>query len=101
MLYASSRATAPVGYERLWTVARGGGPSTLLGAPWGHDGSFAPDGRRIVVDRVRRWDVEWRSYRGGKNTPLTILTLADLAEARIPNERTQDIDLAVWGDCKD
>ena len=95
VLYASNRGTAPGAYNRLWTVPRTGGPSTLLPAPWGNDGSFAADGRRIVVDRVRRWDVEWRSYRGGQNTPLTILDLGDLAEARIASERTMEID-PVW-----
>jgi hypothetical protein len=34
----------------------------------GFRGSFSPDGKRIVVDRVDRWDVEFRSYRGGQNT---------------------------------
>ena len=92
---SSSRETAPAGYERLWTVASTGGPSTLVPAPWGHNGSYAADGRRIVVDRIRRWDVEWRGYRGGQNTPLTILDLTDLSETRLPNERTQDID-PVW-----
>lgn len=90
VLYASSRETAPVGYDRLWTVAPTGGPSARLPAPWGYDGSFAPDARRIVVDRVTRWDWEWRSYRGGQNTPLTILDLHTLDEVRLPNERTQD-----------
>ena len=98
VLYASSRETAPVGYNRLWTVARTGGPPTLLPAPWGNDGAYAPDGKRIVVDRVRRWDVEWRGYRGGQNTPLTILDLATLEEKRLPNERTQDIAPAWLGD---
>ncbi|HKJ02272.1 MAG TPA: hypothetical protein VJ997_07450, partial [Longimicrobiales bacterium] len=80
VLYASSRETAPVGYDRLWTVSPRGGPSTLLPAPWGYDGSYAADGRRLVVDRVTRWDWEWRSYRGGQNTPLTILDLNTLDE---------------------
>ena len=84
VLYSSLRETAPVGYARLWTVPRTGGPSTLLPAPWGNDGCYAPDGRRIVVDRVRRWDVEWRGYRGGQNTPLTILNLGTLEETRRP-----------------
>ncbi|HKJ01748.1 MAG TPA: PDZ domain-containing protein, partial [Longimicrobiales bacterium] len=44
----------------------------------------------LVVDRVTRWDWEWRSYRGGQNTPLTILDLNTLDEVRLPNERTQD-----------
>ncbi len=90
VLYATSRETAPVGYNRLWTVSREGGPSTVLPAPWAHDGSYSPDGGRLVVDRVTRWDWEWRSYRGGQNTPLTILDLGTLDEVRIPNERTTD-----------
>jgi tricorn protease len=90
VLYASSRETAPAGYDRLWTVSVEGGPSAMLPAPWGYDGSYSADGRRIVVDRVSRWDWEWRSYRGGQNTPLTILDLNTLDEVRLPNERTTD-----------
>ncbi len=91
VLYASSRETAPTGYQRLWTVPRDGGPSEILPAPWGHDGSFSSDGKKIVVDRVARWDSEWRNYRGGQNTPLVILDLEDLSETRLPNDRTFDI----------
>ena len=91
VLYASSRETAPAGYERLFTVAKTGGPSQLVPAPWGHDGSFSADKKHIVVDRIARWDSEWRHYRGGQNTALVILDLDDLREDRIPNERTTDI----------
>ncbi len=97
VLYATSRETAPTGYERLWTVSPEGGPSTLLPAPWAHRGSYAPDGDRIVVDRMSRWDEEWRDYRGGQNTPLTILDLETLDEVRLPNERTTDTH-PVWMD---
>jgi len=96
ILYSSPRETAPVGYGRLWTVAATGGPSTLLPAPWGFDGSMSPDGKQIVVDRVSRWDVEWRHYRGGQNTSLEILDLHTLAETPIPNtDRSMDIR-PVW-----
>lgn len=92
VLYASTRQTAPTGYERLWTVSPQGGPSTMVPAPWGHDGSYSPDGRRIAVDRMSRWDEEFRSYRGGQNTPLVIMDLDDLDEVRIPNgERFTDL----------
>jgi tricorn protease len=90
VLYASTRETAPVGYERLWTVSPEGGPSTRLPSPWGHRGSYAPEGGKIAIERIARWDTEWRHYRGGQNTPLTILDLADLSEIRLPNERTTD-----------
>ena len=95
VLYGSTRETAPVGFQRLWTVSPQGGPSTLVPAPWGFDGSYSPFGESIVVDRVSRWDTEWRHYRGGQNTPLTILDLRDLSEVRMPNERSTDVQ-PVW-----
>ena len=72
-----------------------GGPSTKLTAQCGHDGSYAPDGSAIVIDKVRRWDSEWRGYRGGQNTPLIVLNLTDNSEQLIPCERTTDIK-PVW-----
>ncbi|MGC4034916.1 MAG: PDZ domain-containing protein [Chitinophagaceae bacterium] len=95
VLYASTRETAPTDYCRLWTVPAKGGPSMLLSSPFGFDGSYSPDGKNVVVDRVSRWDVEWREYRGGQNTALQILNLGSLAEKSIPNDRTFDIQ-PVW-----
>jgi len=91
ILYSSSRETAPRGYGRLWTVSKDGGPSTLLAEQWGADGSFSPNGKQIVIDRVSRWDGEWRNYRGGQNTSLIILNLNNWSEELIPNEKTFDI----------
>ncbi len=98
VLYASTRETAPTGYERLWTVSMEGGPSTLISAPWAHSGSYSPNGRRLVIDRVARWDREWRDYRGGQNTPLVILDPESLEEVRLPNERTTDTHPVWLGD---
>ena len=95
IIYTSARETAPVGYARLWSVPVTGGPSTLLPAPWGFDASFSPDGKKIVLDRVGRWDSEWRHYRGGQNTPLQIMDLGSLAEQALPNDRTMDLH-PVW-----
>ncbi|HEV3411329.1 MAG TPA: PDZ domain-containing protein, partial [Puia sp.] len=99
VLYSSTRETAPAGYGRLWSVAATGGPATLLPAPMGFDGSYAPDGKKIVVDRVGRWDVEWRHYRGGQNTALRVLDLATLEEQEIPSpDRSMDIRPVWLGD---
>jgi tricorn protease len=95
VLYASTRETAPTAYERLWTVSPEGGPSTRLPSPWGHRGSYSASGGKIAIERIARWDTEWRHYRGGQNTPLTILDLDDLGEIRLPNERTTDTH-PVW-----
>jgi len=95
VLYSSVRETAPVGYGRLWSVAVTGGPSTLLPSPMGNDGSMSPDGKKIVIDRVRRWDVEWRHYRGGQNTALQVLDLETLEEKPIPWDKSMDLH-PVW-----
>lgn len=92
VLYACERETAPSTYMRLWTVPVTGGPSTLLTRQWSFDGSYAADGKQMVIDRMDRWDVEWRAYRGGQNTPLVIMNLADHAETLIPNEQ-RSIDI--------
>ncbi|HEY9116683.1 MAG TPA: protease, partial [Roseivirga sp.] len=98
ILYASDRETAPSSYNRLWTVPVTGGPSTMLSHQWGHDGSFSPNGRQLALDRMDRWDVEWRNYRGGQNTPLIILNLNNQNEELIPNpDRTFDIQ-PLWVD---
>ena len=95
VLFASGRVSAPTSYAKLFTIPREGGAARQLPPYMGIRASFAPDGRRMVVDRVDRWDVEFRSYRGGQNTPLTITDVADGAELPLPNERTMDVD-PVW-----
>src|SRR5688500_782720 len=95
ILYASGRENAPTTYNRLWTVPVKGGPSRLLPAPWGVDGQVSPDGNRLAVDRMTRWDVEFRHYRGGQNTPLQILDLKTLKETEIPWQGSTDLH-PVW-----
>jgi tricorn protease len=95
VLFSSARVSAPTAYDKLFTIPVDGGPAQLVPAYMGFRGSFSPDGRRIVVDRVDRWDTEFRSYRGGQNTPLTITDVATAAETPLPNEWTMDID-PVW-----
>jgi tricorn protease len=95
VLFASNRSTAPTSFARLWTVPAEGGIERLVPAPMAFRGAWSPDGKRMVYDRVTRWDTEFRNYRGGQNTPLTILDLASLDETRLPNERTSDTQ-PVW-----
>ena len=91
VLYASDRGSAPVPYAHLWLVPTDGGPPNEVPEAMAFRGSFSPDGARLVVDRVDRWDVEFRNYRGGQNTPLTILDRKTLDETPLPNdERTTD-----------
>jgi tricorn protease len=90
VLYASYRETAPSGFCRLWTVAATGGSSSILPAPFAYDGAFSSDAKKLVIDRVTRWDVEWRHYRGGQNTPIRIMDLNTLSEKEIPSNSSTD-----------
>jgi len=97
ILFASTQGTAPSVYNRLWTVPLTGEAPVLLARQWGHDGSFSEEGDEIVIDRMSRWDSEWRGYRGGQNTALRILNLNDLSEIAIPNESAADVQ-PLWLD---
>ena len=93
--YASSRETAPARHFKLWKVNKNGGPETKLTTQWAANAEYSPDGNSMVIDRVRRWDKEWRVYRGGQNTPLSILNMKDMSEILLPNDKTTDIN-PVW-----
>nr|MBC7613632.1 PD40 domain-containing protein [Pseudopedobacter sp.] len=95
IIYSTSRDSAPTGLGYLWSVSATGGPSTKITEQWGYDGSYAPDGKRMVIDRVSRWESEFRGYRGGQNTPLIILNLNNWSETLIPNNKSRDIH-PVW-----
>jgi tricorn protease len=95
ILYATGRESPPTNYNRLWTVPATGGASAPLPAPMAFDGKYNSDGNKLLVDRVSRWDVEWRHYRGGQNTALQVLDLKTLAEQAIPAEGSMDIH-PVW-----
>ena len=95
ILYATSRDVAPSSFDRLWTVPVEGGPSKMLTSQWSTSGSFSEDGKHIVIDRMSRWDVEWRAYRGGQNTSLIILNLNNSQETLLPNDKTTDIK-PIW-----
>ena len=95
ILYASNRETAPNPYHRLWSISAEGGVPQLLTQQWSFDGSYSPDGNLVVIDKMTRWDVEWRAYRGGQNTPLIILDLKTNKEELLPNDKTTDIQ-PIW-----
>ena len=98
ILYASTRDSAPIEFNRLWTVPLSGGAPSLLSNQWGYNGSFSPEGDQIIIDRMTRRDEEFRAYRGGQNTPLVILDLADDTEIQLPNESSVDIEPLWMGD---
>lgn len=97
VLFATGRETAPRPVNRLWTISANGGPAELVLNQWAYDGAFSGDGKQMVIDRMSRWDGEWRNYRGGQNTPLVVVDLNSLEETMIDSDSTIDIE-PVWVD---
>ena len=98
ILYTSSREAAPTQFDRLWTVSKSGGSSTMLTKQWGTKACYSADGKHIAIDKMKRWDSEWRAYRGGQNTPLILLNLDNAQEELLPNEGTVDAQPVWLGD---
>lgn len=99
ILYSSGRGTAPRGHGKLWTVSTQGGPSSQLTKQWSYDGSFSPNDKQLIIDKMDRWDSEWRVYRGGQNTPLILLDIKSQKETMLPfDEPTMDIQPTWLGD---
>ena len=91
ILFSSARASAPsVGVQQLWTIAATGGVPERLPIPDALRGSFSPDAQRLAYEKVSRWDVEWRNYRGGQTHPITIYTVASQAVDTLPSQGTLD-----------
>ena len=98
IIYSSSRDTAPASYDRLWTVSPKGGPSSLISKQWAHKASYNASGTHLAVERVSRWDSEWRNYKGGQNNPIYILNLKNQSEELLPFENTMDLQPVWLGD---
>ncbi|MGH7521109.1 MAG: S41 family peptidase [Gemmatimonadales bacterium] len=99
VLFSSGRVHAPaVGVEQLWTIAATGGVPERLPLPDGLRGAFSPDGQRLAYEKVSRWDVEWRNYRGGQTHPISIYTLSSKAVDTVPSQGTLDIWPSWMGD---
>lgn len=96
ILFASSRGTAPTSYNRLYTISKDGGVPSLVNNQWGFNATYSPDGKHLAVDKMSRWDVEWRAYRGGQNTPLIILNPTTSEEMLIPNDNQTTDTNPVW-----
>ena len=96
VLFASSRGTAPKRYERLWTVSIDGGAPELVTHQWGFNGAFSKDGDKLIIDRMSRWDTEWRNYKGGQNTPLVLLDIETQEETQLPHYDTSTDIEPVW-----
>ena len=97
ILFTSTRESY-ASITQLYTMDVNGSFPEKLALPWGWEGSYAADGRRLAYVPMRRAFNVWKRYRGGDTTPIWLATLADSKVERVPRENSNDYNPMWIGD---
>ena len=92
ILFASARDTAPIPYNRLWTVSLEGGIPEPLPLPMANKGVYSPEGDRMAYVQLDEAFDTWRHYRGGQTTAVWLIDLDDFDLEKVPRVNSNDTD---------
>jgi tricorn protease len=101
VLFTSPRAVFTNRYTQLYTVAaKGGAPEESLKIPHAYTASYAPDASRIAYNPFYPAFTQWKHYRGGTNSIITLIRLTDFSVEKVPQPegRCNDVDPMWIGD---
>jgi tricorn protease len=97
VLFTSNR-TAYSRFAELYTTGLEGGLEERVELPMGYEGSYSPDGSRLAYIPLPRAFDAWKHYRGGRATPIWIVTLSTGHTEKIPREGSNDFNPMWVGD---
>ncbi|MFO7693069.1 MAG: PDZ domain-containing protein [Vicinamibacterales bacterium] len=80
---------------QLYLASVDGGPIEELPLPRGGFGSFSPDGRQFVYNRVFREFRTWKRYRGGQADEVWLHDFATKTTTNLTSNPAQDI-IPMW-----
>ena len=92
VLFASARNTFTGRYRQLFTVPVGGGMAEQLPIPNAHVATYSPDGRRMAYNPIGPRFEQWKWYRGGTVSTITLYTTGSHATEKIPQPATRAND---------
>ncbi|HKL17320.1 MAG TPA: hypothetical protein VJ905_00055, partial [Halalkalibaculum sp.] len=95
VIFASGRTSAPVPYNKFWSVSLEGTFPEALPVPRVHKGQFSPNGKRFAYQQIDLSDDEWRNYRGGQARPIWVMNMSDHSITKLPWDGSNDQD-PVW-----
>ncbi len=100
VLFTSPREVFTSRYTQLFTVPVDGGFPTALKIPNASKATYSPDGTRIAYNPLPQVFNEWKHYRGGEVSTISLFNTKDYSVERIPQpkEKSNDIDPMWIGD---
>jgi tricorn protease len=94
VLFTSARAVFTQNYTQLFTVPIKGGLETALPIPNAFRATYAPTGSFIAYNPISPAHVQWKHYRGGTVSTISIYRTSDHAVEHVPQPpgRSNDVD---------
>ncbi|MCW3119208.1 MAG: peptidase [Chitinophagaceae bacterium] len=84
VLFASQRAVFTNRYQQLFTVPVTGGMATQLEIPNAFWATYSPDGKQMAYTPLGDAFRQWKHYRGGMISTLSIFSFTDKSVVKIP-----------------
>lgn len=93
VVFTSARSVFSGRYTQLFTVPVKGGFPSQVELPNAFRGAFSPDGRRIAYNPLYDAFTQWKHYRGGTHSTISIYTRQTRAVETVPQppDRPNDI----------
>ncbi len=101
VLFTSPRAVFTTRYTQLFTVKTAGdSPEEPLPIPHANQAAYSPDGARLAYNPLYQAFTQWKHYRGGTNSTISLFRFGDNSVEKIPQPagRCNDVDPMWMGD---
>jgi tricorn protease len=95
-----SRAVFTGRYSQLFTVPVKGGLEQALEIPNAFKATYSPDGSRLAYNPIYEAFTQWKHYRGGTHSVISLYKFSDHSVEKIPQPATRcnDVDPMWLGD---
>ena len=101
VLFTSPRAVFTTRYTQLFTVkVTGESPEEPLPIPNANEATYSPDGTRLAYNPLYQAFTQWKHYRGGTHSILSLFKFSDKSAEKIPQPSSgcNDVDPMWMGD---